>query len=64
MIITEVNDVTKMGRPKSEQPKDRKVAVRLSEEEFTKLRLFAEKNNLTMAQVLRKEILKLISDFE
>ncbi len=64
MIISEVNDVTKMGRPKSEQPKDRKVAVRLSEEEFTKFKLFAEKNNLTMAQLLRNEVIRLISDFE
>ena len=52
--------MAKMGRPKSEHPKDFKVSVRLTEEEFNRLKECAANNNLTIAQMLRNYVTKVI----
>ena len=41
----EVYDVAKMGRPKSANPKNTLIGLKLTEEEATKLREYASKHN-------------------
>lgn len=52
--------MAKMGRPKSDHPKDFKVSVRLTEEEYNKLKECAAEDNLTIAQMLRNYVMKVI----
>ncbi len=53
--------MAKMGRPKSDNPKDYRVSVRLTEEEYHMLKECAAKDNLTIAQALRKCIFKMVN---
>ena len=53
--------MAKMGRPKSDNPKDFKVSARLTEEEYIKLKECAAKDNLTITQALRNCILEMIA---
>ncbi len=46
--------MAKMGRPKVESPKSRKVCIRLSEEEYKKVEKYALEHNQTITQVLKK----------
>ena len=50
-----------MGRPKSENPKEHKVSVRLTEDEYNQLKQYASGNNLTIAQFLREGIVKMLA---
>ena len=52
--------LAKMGRPKAEKPRNYRVSVRLTEEEYRKLKACAAKNNLTITQAIRNCILKMI----
>ncbi len=52
--------MAKMGRPKSDNPKDYKTSVRFTEEEVEKLKEYATKNNLTIAQTIRKGVLEML----
>ncbi len=52
--------MAKMGRPKTENPKVFKVSVRLTEDEYNKLKECAAVNNLTIAQMLRNYVMKVI----
>ena len=52
--------LAKMGRPKAEKPRNYRVSVRLTEEEYRKLKACADKNNLTITQAIRNCILKMI----
>ena len=52
--------LAKMGRPKAEKPKNYRVAVRITEEEYIKLKACADKNNLTITQAVRNCIAKMI----
>ena len=54
--------MSKMGRPKIENPKEFKVAVRLTENEFKILKKNAAEDNLTVAQVLRKGIEEMLCE--
>ena len=42
-----------MGRPKLETPKKNRVTVRFDDNEFQKLQERAEKNNLTVTEIIR-----------
>ena len=53
--------MAKMGRPKVDKPKDYKVGIRLSDEEYTRLKEYAEKHNQTMAQIVREGVSHIIS---
>ena len=57
----EVYLVAKMGRPKADNPKDYKVAIRLSDEEYSRLKKYAEECNQTMTQIVRKGVEDIIS---
>ena len=46
----------KVGRPKAENPKTYIVSVRLREDESKKLKEYATKHNMTIAQVLHQSI--------
>ena len=52
--------MAKMGRPKAENPKDYRVSARLTEDEYKKLKAYADKDNLTITQALRDCIVKMI----
>lgn len=54
---SEVNMMSpKIGRPKSKNPKSIDIKVRIDEETNGKLIKFAEKNNITRTEVIRKGI--------
>ena len=55
------NELAKMGRPKAKHPKENKVAIRLSDDEYSKLKEYADKHNKTMTQVVRKGVENIIS---
>lgn len=44
----------KMGRPKLDHKKDKRVQVRFTDEEWTRLKKCADKQNLTITQFVRQ----------
>ena len=44
----------KMGRPKSDNPKDYRIQVRFTKEEYEKIKECADKHNMTVTQIVRK----------
>ena len=46
--------MAKMGRPKSDDPKNYRLTIRFSSAEQKLLEAYAEKNNLTKVQVLKR----------
>ncbi len=53
--------MARTGRPKVENPKTKKVDVRLTEYEYAGLKEYAKRHNQTIAQTLRLEIVKMIT---
>lgn len=51
-----------MGRPKSDSPKMKSVGIRLTEEEYEKLRKYAADRNLTITEALQKGIMLLMKE--
>lgn len=47
--------MARTGRPKAENPKTKKVDVRLTEYEYARLKEYAKRHNQTLAQTLRLE---------
>lgn len=45
---------SKMGRPKVDEPRSERINVRFTEEEMKKIKVCAEKNDLTVTQLVRK----------
>lgn len=52
----EVYIVAKTGRPKSDNPKNNLIGLKLTEEEAAKLRDYASKHDMTITQVLQRGI--------
>lgn len=48
------------GRPKLDDPKSNKVSMRLSSKELAEFEAYAEKHNLSKANVLRKAVKELL----
>ncbi len=48
--------MAKRGRPKSDDPKRNRIVVRFEDREFDMLKEFAMKNNLTIAEAIRKGV--------
>ena len=48
--------MSKMGRPKSENPKKHLVGLKLTEKEYMRLKEYASKHDMTITQVLQKGI--------
>ena len=52
----EVYDVARTGRPKSDNPKNSLIGLKLTEDEATKLREYASKHDMTITEVLQRGI--------
>ena len=52
----EVYDVAKTGRPRSNNPKNNLIGLKLTEEEATKLRAYASKHGMTISEILQRGI--------
>lgn len=52
----------KMGRPKSENPKDIKLSVRLTESEDELLMRLSTREGITKTELIRRAIKKLLQD--
>ena len=50
----EVYDVARTGRPKSDNPKNSLIGLKLTEDEATKLREYASKHGMTITEVLQR----------
>lgn len=46
--------MAKMGRPKSESPKQRSLGIRVTDQEYKELKTYASKHNLTITEMLKK----------
>ena len=55
--------MAKVGRPKSDNPKDERITLRLREEEMHRLSVYAEKMGITKSQAMEKA-LELLFDQE
>ena len=51
----------KMGRPKSDNNKDKIVAVRLTEEEHQRLTMYAKKHSLKISDVLKNGLYEVLN---
>lgn len=52
--------MAKAGRPKQEIIKDKIITMRVTLEEYEKMKQYAQANNLTITQVLQKGVEKLL----
>ena len=48
--------MAKMGRPKVDEPADRKVTIRFKEKEYSFLLEYAEHRDMTVTQVIRSVV--------
>lgn len=53
--------MSKMGRPKSDNNKDKIVAVRLTEEEHQRLTMYAKKLSLKISDVLKNGLYEVLN---
>ena len=56
--------MSKMGRPKSDNNKDKIVAVRLTDDEHKRLTMYAERRSLNMSDVLKSGLYKILENQE
>ena len=55
--------MAKMGRPKVENPADKRITIRLNDEEHELLLEYTKNHNMTMTQVVKMAVLeKLMAD--
>ena len=55
--------MAKMGRPKAENPPDKRITIRLNGEEHELLLEYTKNHNMTMTQVVKMAVLeKLMAD--
>ena len=54
--------MAKMGRPKSLNAKDKKLAIRLTQSEYIRLKEYADKNNVTITQLFRERFSDILSE--
>lgn len=52
--------MAKMGRPKSDNPKDYQVAIRFDAKEKQAMETFAQENQITVAEVVRRAVRKFL----
>lgn len=52
----EVYKVARTGRPKSDNPKNNLIGLKLTEEEATKLREYASRHGMTITEMLQRGI--------
>ena len=56
--------MAKMGRPKSDNAKERIVAVRLTDDEHKRLTMYAERHSLNMSDVLKSGLYNILENQE
>lgn len=54
--------MAKMGRPSVDVPREKRVNLRFTEEEYARLKAYASKHKTTMTKVIRKQLEDIISD--
>lgn len=60
----EVNILSQMGRPKSNNPKNKRIAVRLDDETFQTLNTYCEQKQVDKSEAIRRGIDKLKPDIK
>lgn len=53
-------DMAKMGRPKSEEPMDRKVSIRFTQKEYSRLVAYARLQGITVTQAVKSSVMEKI----
>lgn len=48
--------MAKMGRPKAENPKDKRIGIRMTAEEYNHLIQYAQRNNQTISEAVQQLI--------
>lgn len=54
--------MTKAGRPKVDNKKEKVVSIRMKPEDYTKVKQYAESSNKTITQVMQEGVAKLIEN--
>lgn len=54
--------MSKAGRPKAEIKKEKIVSIRMSPEDYTKVKKYAKSQDKTVTQVMQEGVLKLIGE--
>ena len=52
--------MARTGRPKSDNPKSNRIIVRFTDEEYQKIKRYADANNLNITETIRKGIRSLL----
>lgn len=52
--------MAKMGRPKSEEPMDKKISVRFTQKEYSRLVAYARLQNITVTQAVKSSVMEKI----
>lgn len=64
-VMKEVHTLTsktnKMGRPKLDEPRSKNIQVRVTEQEYEKIKECARRNNCTATQLVREGIQKVLN---
>lgn len=50
------------GRPQSENPKNKRVSMRVNEEDYRKITLHARKQGMTVAELLKEAVFQYIEN--
>ena len=53
-------NMAKMGRPKSEEPMDKKISVRFTQKEYSRLVAYARLQNITVTQAVKSSVMEKI----
>ena len=48
--------MAKMGRPAVEEPKDKRVSMRVTEKDYQRIVAYAEKQNITVAELISRAV--------
>lgn len=54
--------MAKMGRPPVDVPREKRVNLRFTEDEYARLKAYASKHKTTMTKAIRKQLEDIISD--
>ncbi|MCI6432554.1 MAG: hypothetical protein SPF19_14490 [Oliverpabstia sp.] len=50
------------GRPKLEEPKNKKISLRVSEKDYERIFAYAEKHKITVAELISKGVEKIMEE--
>lgn len=58
--MEEVETLARTGRPKSENPKSNRIIIRVTDEDYVKLKEYTDRHNIPIAQAVRDGVKMLI----